>query len=69
MINHDSHVDVFAIAKFGHVMHNHHHHGVDIGVFAANFNNRNFHTSIYNSNPKSRVVMQVIRKMISKLFH
>jgi hypothetical protein len=72
MIHHDhcvSHVGVFAITESGHVMHNHHHHSVDVGVFAANFNNKKFHTSIYNSKPKSRVAMQATRKMIPNLFH
>jgi hypothetical protein len=72
MIHHDHHVGhigVFAVAKFGHVMHDHHHHGLDVGAFATNFSNRKFHTSIYDSKPKSLVAIQATRKMIPNLFH
>jgi hypothetical protein len=38
MIHHDchvSHVGIFVVAKYEHVMHNHHHPGVDVGVFVV----------------------------------
>jgi hypothetical protein len=50
-------------------MHNHHHHGVNVGAFVVDLNNRKSHTSIYNSMPKSLVVIQVARKMIPNLIH
>jgi hypothetical protein len=69
MIHHDRRVGVFVVAKYEHVMHNHHHLGVDVGVFAIDLSNRKSHTSIYNSMHKSLVVIQVARKMIPNLTH
>jgi hypothetical protein len=72
MIHHDHHVNhvgVFAIAKYEHVMHNHHQLGVDVGAFVIDLSNRKSHTSIYNNMPKSLVVIEIARKMIPNLIH